>query len=83
MSFSETDKKYDKGESFQLLDIVDEIQKNKFSTVRIAKVKCWGSSFIQIQVWKTEKDKKFAAKGQNIIINREVANQLGKILLGV
>lgn len=82
MSFSEVDKKYDKKNgAFQLLDVLGEVQKNKFSTVRVAKVKCWGAEFIQLQVWKEENDKKFAAKGQNIIIKREVANQIGKILI--
>jgi len=84
MSFSEVDKKYDKkSKAFELLDILAEVQKNKFSTVRVAKVKCWGAEFIQLQVWKEENDKKFAAKGQNIIIKPEVANQIGKILLDV
>lgn len=82
MSFSEVDKKYDK-KTFQLIDVLGEISKNKFSTVRVAKVKCWGAEFIQIQVWKTENDKKFAAKGQNIIIKPEVAHQLGELLTKV
>ena len=82
MSFSEVDSKYDKENGkFQLLDILAEIQKNKFSVVRIAKVKCWGAEFIQLQVWKNENDKKFAAKGQNIIIKPEVAHEIGEILV--
>ena len=85
MSFTEADEKYNKkkGGAFELLDVLGEVQKNKFSTVRVAKVKCWGAEFIQLQVWKEENDKKFAAKGQNIIIKPEVANQIGKILLDV
>ena len=83
MSFGEVDKKYDKKDAFQLLSVLGEVQKNKFSTVRIAEVKCWGAEFIQLQVWKNENEKNFAAKGQNIIIKREVANQIGKILLDV
>jgi len=84
MSFSEVDKPYNKkGGAFELLDVLANIPKNKFSTVRVAKVKCWGAEFIQLQVWKTENDKNFAAKGQNIIIKPEVANQIGKILLDV
>jgi hypothetical protein len=82
MSFSEADTKYDKKDGkFQLLDVLGEIQKNKFSTVRVAKVKCWGAEFVQLQVWKNENDKKFAAKGQNIIIKPEVAHQIGEILI--
>ena len=82
MSFTDADKKYDKkGGAFELLDVLGEIQKNKFSKVRIAKVRCWGAEFIQLQVWKTENDKKFAAKGQNIIIKPEVASQIGRILI--
>jgi hypothetical protein len=82
MSFSEADAKYDKKDGkFQLLDVLGEIQKNKFSTVRVAKVKCWGAEFVQLQVWKNENDKKFAAKGQNIIIKPEVAHQIGEILV--
>ena len=84
MSFTDVDKKYDKkGGAFELLDILGSVKKNKFSTVRIAKVKCWGAEFIQLQVWKEDNDKNFAAKGQNIIVKREVANQIGKILLDV
>lgn len=83
MSFTETDKYDKKNGNFELLAVLGEVQKNKFSTVRVAKVKCWGAEFIQVQVWKTEKDKSFAAKGQNIIIKPEVANQIGKILVDV
>ena len=84
MNFSEVDKKYDKKNgAFELLDVLANIEKNKFSRVRIAEVRCWGADFIQLQVWKTENDKTFAAKGQNIIIKREVANQIGKILVDV
>jgi len=83
VSFSDVDKKYDKKKVFELLDVIGEIQKNKFSKVRVAKVKCWGAEFIQIQVWKTENDKKFAAKGQNIIVKSEVANSIGKLLINV
>ncbi len=84
MSFSDADKKYDKKKgSFELLNIIGEVQKNKFSTVRVAKVKCWGAEFIQVQVWKTENDKTFPAKGQNIIIKPEVANSIGKLLINV
>ena len=82
MSFNEVDKKYDKKNgAFQLLNVLAEVQKNKFSIVRIAEVRCWGADFIQLQVWKNENDKNFAAKGQNIIIKRKVANEIGKILL--
>ena len=82
--FSKVDTKYDKKNgTFQLLKVLGEVQKNKFSTVRIAEVKCWGADFIQIQVWKTENDKKFAAKGQNIIVKPEVANSIGKLLISV
>jgi predicted ATP-grasp superfamily ATP-dependent carboligase len=84
MSFSEVDAKYDKKDGkFKLLDILGEIQKNKFSTVRVAKVKCWGAEFVQLQVWKEENDKKFAAKGQNIIVKPEVAHALGEILVKI
>lgn len=82
MSFTETDKKYDK-KSFELLDVLGEVQKNKFSKVRIAKVKCWGAEFIQIQVWKTDNNKSFAAKGQNIIIKSEVAHEIGEVLSAI
>jgi len=82
--FSDVDTKYDKKNgAFQLLNVLGEIQKNKFSTVRIAEVKCWGAEFIQLQVWKKENEKSFAARGQNIIIKRDVANQIGKILIDV
>jgi hypothetical protein len=81
MSFSEVDTKYDKKNGkFQLLEVLGEVTKNKFSTVRVAKVKCWGAEFIQLQVWKNENEKKFAAKGQNIIIKPEVAHEIGEIL---
>ena len=83
MSFSEVDTKYDKKNAFELIDVIGEVQKNKFSKVRIAKVRCWGAEFIQLQVWKTENEKSFAARGQNIIIKQDVANQIGKILLDV
>jgi len=78
--FAEVDKKYNKANKFEVLDVLAKIEKNKFSNVRIAKVKCWGADFIQLQVWKTEDEKTFAAKGQNIIIKPEVAKQIGKIL---
>jgi len=80
--FNSVDQKYDK-KTFQVLEVIGEVQKNKFSKVRVAKVKFHGAEFIQLQVWKTENDKNFAAKGQNIIIKPEVANQIGKILLDV
>ncbi len=81
MSFSEVDTKYDKKNGkFQLLEVLGEVTKNKFSTVRVAKVKCWGAEFIQLQVWKNENEKKFAAKGQNIIVKPEVAHEIGEIL---
>lgn len=83
MSFTEADKKYDKEDKFELLDIIGEVQKNKFSVVRVAKVKCWGVEFIQLQVWKEDNGKKFAAKGQNIIIKPEVAHQIGEILVKI
>lgn len=83
MSFLEVDGKYDKKGKFELIDVLGEVPKNKFSTVRVAKVKCWGAEFIQLQVWKTENDKKYAAKGQNIIIKPEVAHQIGDILVGL
>lgn len=72
-----------KSKAFELIEVLKEIQKNKFSVVRIAKVRCWGAEFIQLQVWKTDNDKTFAAKGQNIIIKPEVAIQIGKILTDV
>jgi len=78
-----SDDKYDKKNKFELVEVLANVPKNKFSTVRIAKVKCWGADFIQIQVWKTENDKKFAAKGQNIIVKPEVANSIGKLLINV
>ncbi len=77
MSFGEVDKKK---KSFELLDVLAQVPKNKFSTVRVAKVRCWGADFIQLQVWKTDGDKTFAAKGQNIIIKPEVASQLAEVL---
>lgn len=78
--FNSVDEKYDK-KTFQVVSVIGEVQKNKFSTVRVAKVKFHGAEFIQLQVWKTENEKKFAAKGQNIIIKPEVAQKLGELLV--
>jgi hypothetical protein len=85
MSFSEVDtadKKYDKG-SFQVIEVIANVPKNRTSTVRIAKVKYRSQNFIQLQVWKNKEgtEQKFAAKGQNIIIKPEVAQKLGEILI--
>ena len=74
------DKKYN-DKTFQVLEVLGEVQKNKFSKVRVAKVKFHGAEFIQLQVWKTENEKTFAAKGQNIIIQPEVASKLGALLV--